>query len=338
MSESYINVSFLRVDYKEPIIIQVKDNMMFAEMALKYLEIAEINQIKVDPKFIFNTHELTMLSFKSLADLGIINGTKIYVVFGKDEEEKLLKMKKDEDEKNKIYEKQKEFRSKGAFDNYNKENPKVILEDMCIIGTIMKKEILEEKRNNTDKFIPIEEALKEKNDQPIFCLGLLAQNLENLGIITAIEKNQSSNEHSHEALNTALHFITNGLINKNKYIFSFDFGEKRNNELLSNKAEQNKFNNKLRKKLSLVYNIPEDKIILTNPQKGRYEIQIIFETDEFNEIDIINIDKFKAKCKNDNDFKELCYLKHIHKSLIMEGCKLNKNTNKAILIFINIIF
>ena len=179
MSESYINVSFLRVDYKEPIIIQVKDNMMFAEMALKYLEIAEINQIKVDPKFIFNTHELTMLSFKSLADLGIINGTKIYVVFGKDEEEKLLKMKKDEDEKNKIYEKQKEFRFKGAFDNYNKENPKVILEDMCIIGTIMKKEILEEKRNNNDKFIPIEEALKEKNAQPIFCLGLLAQNLEN---------------------------------------------------------------------------------------------------------------------------------------------------------------
>ena len=74
-----------------------------------------------------------------------------------------------------------------------------------------------------------------------------------------------------------------------------------------------------------MYNIPEDKIILTNPQKGRYEIQVIFETDEFNEIDIINIDKFKAKCKNDNDFKELCYLKHIHKSLIIEGCKLNKN-------------
>ena len=65
---------------------------------------------------------------------------------------------------------------------------------------------------------------------------------------------------------------------------------------------------------------------------------LIFKTDEFNEIDIINIDKFKAKCKNDNDFKELCYLKHIHKSLIIEGCKLNKNTNKAILIFINIIF
>ena len=85
------------------------------------------------------------------------------------------------------------------------------------------------------------------------------------------------------------------------------------------------FNDKLRKKLSIEYNIPEDKIILTNPQKGSYEIQVIFETDEFNKIDILNMDKFKEKCKNDANFKELCHLKQIHKSLIMEGCKLSEN-------------
>ena len=189
----------------------------------------------------------------------------------------------------------------------------------------MKKEIIEEKKNNPDKFIPTEKALKETNNKQIFCLGVLAQSLENVGIVTAIEKNPSSDAKSQDASNTVLQFITNGLINKNKYNFHFDFGEERNNELLNNKIEQKKFNDKLRKKLSIEYNIPEDKIILTNPQRGSYEIQVIFETDEFNKIDIINIDKFKSQCQNDKNFKELCHLKQIHKSLIMEGCKLSQN-------------
>ena len=240
-------------------------------------------------------------------------------------EENTIEKKKNEEEKNRIFEKQKEFRIQEESNVYKKEETKVILEDMCIIGTIMKKEIIEEKKNNPDKFIPTEEALQETNNKQIFCLGILAQSLENCGIVTAIEKNPSSDVQSQDASNTVLQFITNGLINKNKYNFHFDFGEERNNELLNNKIEQKMFNDKLRKKLSIEYNIPEDKIILTNPQKGSYEIQVIFETDEFNKIDILNMDKFKEKCKNDANFKELCHLKQIHKSLIMEGCKLSEN-------------
>ena len=189
----------------------------------------------------------------------------------------------------------------------------------------MKKEIIENKKNNPEKFIPIEKALSDKNNKEIFCLGVLAQSLENIGIETAIEKNPINDEESQNASNTILQFITNGLINKNKYNFHFDFGEERNNELLTNIKEQQIFNDKLRKKLSIEYNIPENQIILTNPQKGSYEIQVIFETNEFNQIDISNIDIFKSRCQNDNDFKELCYLKKIHKSLIMEGCMLSQN-------------
>ena len=240
-------------------------------------------------------------------------------------EENTIEKKKNEEEKNRIFEKQKEFRIQEESNVYKKEETKVILEDMCIIGTIMKKEIIEEKKNNPDKFIPTEKALQETNNKQIFCLGILAKSLENCGIVTAIEKNPSSDVQSQDASNTVLQFITNGLINKNKYNFHFDFGEERNNELLNNKIEQKMFNDKLRKKLSIEYNIPEDKIILTNPQKGSYEIQVIFETDEFNKIDILNMDKFKEKCKNDANFKELCHLKQIHKSLIMEGCKLSEN-------------
>ena len=207
--------------------------------------------------------------------------------------------------------------------NQNKKNE--ILEDMCKMGCIMKKEIIEKKKYNSKKLISIENALSDKKNKQIFCLGVLAQNLENMGIVTAIEKKSNNDEYSQNASNTILQFITNGLISKNKYNFHFDFGEQRNNELLTNKVEQKNFNDKLRKKLSIEYNIPENQIILTNPQKGSYEIQVIFETDEFNHTDILDMDKFRARCKNDNNFKELCQLKQIHKSLIMEGCMLSQN-------------
>ena len=256
-------------------------------------------------------------------ELGI---TIQYIINGKNKEAKEEKKEINNKKKN-ILDKQKEFRlnnpNKSQF--IKEEEVKEILEDMCAIGSIMKKEIIENKKNNPEKFIPIEKALSDKNNKEIFCLGVLAQSLENIGIETAIEKNPINDEDSQNASNTILQFITNGLINKNKYNFHFDFGEERNNELLTNINEQKAFNDKLRKKLSIEYNIPENQIILTNPQKGSYEIQVIFETNEFNQIDISNIDIFKSKCQNDNDFKELCYLKKIHKSLIMEGCMLSQN-------------
>ena len=203
------------------------------------------------------------------------------------------------------------------------EKVKEVLEDMCILGSIMKEEIIEEKINNPEKFISIEEATKEdKKNEGIFGLGVLAKSLENLGIITAIEKSPSQEEELEGESNTILQFIMNGMIEKKKYDLHFDLGDERNKELLNNKKEQEKFNEKLKKKLSLEYDIPEEKIILTNPQKGSYQIQLIFLTDDFND-DSINLDKLKDKCRNEKEFKELSYLKGIHKSLIMEGCKLS---------------
>jgi len=163
------------------------------------------------------------------------------------------------------------------------ENVKKVLEDMCILGSIMKEEILEETKKEPEKFISIEEAIKEENkDEGKFCLGILAQNLEKMGITTAIEKNASNDIDSINASNTVLQFISNGMIEKPKYDLHFDMGDKRNNELLNYKEEQEKFNNKLKKKLSLEYNIPEDQIIITNAQRGSYRVQVIFQTEEFN--------------------------------------------------------
>ena len=81
--------------------------------------------------------------------------------------------------------------------------------------------------------------------------------------------------------------------------------KKRNSELLTNKEEQKKFNDKLKKKLSEEYKIPENKIIVTYPQKGSYEVQVIFEDASFNEEEELNLEKFKESCKKDVNFKEL---------------------------------
>jgi hypothetical protein len=208
-----------------------------------------------------------------------------------------------------------------TYENKTREEKvKEVLEDMCVLGDIMKEEIIEEKVKEPERFISIEEATKEENkDSSNFCLGLLAQNLENMGITTAIEKTTTNDEESQNASNTVLQFIMNGMIEKKKYNLHFDLGEERNKELLNNKEEQEKFNNKLRKKLSLEYNIPEDKIIIANPQKGSYQIQVIFQTDEFNNLDM---NQLKDKCKNDEEFKEISQLKQVHESLIMSACKL----------------
>jgi hypothetical protein len=114
--------------------------------------------------------------------------------------------------------------------------------------------------------------------------------------------------------------------NKSRYDLHFDFGESRNSEILNDEEEYEKFKDDLKSKLSKDYNIPKEKIIVTCLQKGSVRVQVIFQSDEFN-----NLDKkeFLNKFKNekDKDFKELNYLKEIHTDVIMSGCKLSKDHN-----------
>ena len=192
---------------------------------------------------------------------------------------------------------------------------------MCIYGNITKNEIQEEKIKNPNKFISTSKALQlENQDQGLFTLGLLSKNLEKLGIETAIEKDENNDEDDGSA--TCLQFIMNGMCQKKKYDLHFDFGEKRNEELLNNNQEYEKFKKNLKLKLSRDYNIPIDKIIVTFPQKGSFNVQVIFQSDEFNDL---NLNQFKEKFRKEKHFKELCNLKEIHSDVIMGGCKLSKN-------------
>ena len=80
-----------------------------------------------------------------------------------------------------------------------------IVEDMYEIGTLMKEEILKEK--NPEKFITIEEATKDNNIDINFCLGVLAKNLEEIGIITDIEKETSEEKLNIKSSEMVLQFI-----------------------------------------------------------------------------------------------------------------------------------
>ena len=199
---------------------------------------------------------------------------------------------------------------------------------MCIYGKVIKKKIEEEKKNESKKFIEADEALKlEEEDQQLFTLGLLSKNLESIGIESVIEKNENyfeNNENNeNEASATGLQFLSSGLIQKKKYKLHFDFGKERNDEILNDKTEYEKFKDKLKLKISKDYNISTDKIVVTFPERGSVVVQVLFQSDEFNDLDTKEfLDKFKKE--NDKEFSELKNLKEIHSDVLMEGVKLTK--------------
>ena len=128
---------------------------------------------------------------------------------------------------------------------------------------------MEKKEKNPEKFIEINDALEmEKTDQGIFSLALISKSLENSGINVLIEKDEGDTKES----DTFLELLSNGMIYKKKYDLVFDFGNEKNTDILDNKGEYDNFKNKLKKKLSKIYNIPEDEIIITYPQKGSIRV------------------------------------------------------------------
>ena len=185
---------------------------------------------------------------------------------------------------------------------------------------------------------------KGKEDPELFALGLIASVLEKNEIETAIvnddyikkekekenikvitkEETQKQIEKKRQEENeaiTSLQFLTNGWIGKKKYDLSFDFDDNRVNEILFDPIEYNNFKKKLIDKICKDYNVPKDKIIVTFPQMGSLRVQVIFQSDEFNDL---NPDEFKEKFKNDKDFEELRKIKEVQTGVIMSGCKLSK--------------
>jgi hypothetical protein len=126
-----------------------------------------------------------------------------------------------------------------------RKNKKVnnVLEQMSIFGRTVKSQIREEKNKYPERYIDTSKALKlESKDPGLFALALLSQHLGNLGIETAIEKDENPKEQNNDL--AGLQFLFNGMINKKKYDLNFEFGEERNKELMKDKKEYRRRRNK----------------------------------------------------------------------------------------------
>ena len=248
----------------------------------------------------------------------------------KEEEEK----KKKNEKKKLIIENQNNLRKKNIYSvsnfqynhyfNKNNTNNKLnqTLEDMCNYGNIINAEIENDKKKINKEFLHIEDlnTMIYSSDQDMFALNLLAQNLASNGIKSVINKN-SANITDEEAL-ANLQFIVNGLYYKTKYILRFDFGEEQNEKLLEEGEEYDAFIYKLKQKLSRDYKIRPEDIIITYPERGSFQIQVIFQSDEFNQL---NKEEFENKFRNEIFYPELRCLKTIHSDVIMGACKLSKS-------------
>ena len=201
-----------------------------------------------------------------------------------------------------------------SYDEIKRETDKAqILEDMSTMGSIMKEEIIEEKKTNPEKFYSDEEIVKNKSNEQLYALGIFSKVIENQGTVTAIEKNIKKEDSN---LQTSMQFLVNGMSDKSKYDLHFDLGEDKNNKLLEDEKERNKFNDKLRKKLSKEFNINEEDILITFPRQGSYQVTIIFKSSDFGLSEKELLKKFPSD-------KELGKLKKIEKGIIFDGCKLS---------------
>ena len=323
---SSINVKFLsadqRIKYEIESFPDAKFNEFITELYDIYPEYYEtINLFMHKGSSIYDDCP------KKLSELKITNNAVLILTQTdkRRKDENIEKMRKEMFERQRKIRQQKQEENISSLTEEQKTNLKInnILEDMCIYGNIIKKEIQFEKKNHPDKYIETDDALQmEKIDQGVFVLGLLAKTLENKGIETAIEKKENKDDIMDDADATCLQFICNGMIDKTKYNLRFDFGEEKNKKILKDEKEFEKFKEKLKLKLSKDYNTPSDKIVVTFPQRGSVSVDVIFQSDEFNNLDK---NEFLKKFKNDNQFRELRNLKDIQIDLLMSACKLTKN-------------
>jgi hypothetical protein len=193
-----------------------------------------------------------------------------------------------------------------------------LLADMSFFGDTTKREILKQKGDNPSKYIPIDEAIEKGNSNYVFfVLSILAKNLMNEGCIVAIERDQPSNENENHEHNTTVQFLVNGMYNFKKYIFHFDFGEEKNNELLNNNDEQVNFNRKLKIKLLSLLKVHRNDIIMCNPRNGSYEITAIIKKNNFYQLSEEQLYQELSKDPTFSSIKEIEY------SILLSGCKLN---------------
>ena len=140
-----MNINIIFRKGEEEVIMQLSDNMMFAEAALKYLSKTGIDYEKDKPKFYFNSKELEVNSYKNLAELGFRDFFTVNVVLEKDkyisENDKYKKQLNDEILKNQ------------RLEDENKKLKEIL------------NEVKQSKTNEINKLTKVLEIYKKENEQ-----------------------------------------------------------------------------------------------------------------------------------------------------------------------------
>ena len=203
---------------------------------------------------------------------------------------------------------------------------KSILKEAIDYGEEIKREIIFDKKNknkgldNENDILRSNYLYKNMEDiainnptegELLFVLCLLSKILKDKGIETAIYKDKNNIICDDSIINILCCEVLY------KYDFIFDFCEEQNKKILNGKIEYENLCKSMKKILSKKLNIDENKILFSVPKKGSAKISVAFITPG-----IYQKEELISELK---DVKELEKLKDIHKTVLMEGCKLTKD-------------
>ena len=187
---------------------------------------------------------------------------------------------------------------------YNQEklidSKKVLKSNYLYLKKINKIDI--EENNKVSK----EEVIKKEQES---ILSLLSKVLESKGVETAVYKDNKIN-----TSNEFIQKICSGFSDKKKYTFQFDFGDKKNDEIINDNNKFNDFAEEYKKTIAKKFNMDPNNIIITNPRKGSLKVDVIFKNS-----DVFSDNNIKAKF---NDCQEIVNIK---RDVLMQGCQLDNS-------------
>ena len=221
-----------------------------------------------------------------------------------------------------------------------------LLKDMDSFGEIVKNKIEQEKVANPNKFIPLDEALSynvqnnnfgnnnfgnnminfgfggfnnnNNNPQKDYCVcGIIKLALESQGCTCEIERDYAQGSEQKEIF-TAMQFITNGMYKFKKYIFTFDFGDEKNNVMFNDLIARDNFNKRFKYTLKKLLNLDPKDIVISDPRKGPYKISAIIKQSNFKEL---TGEQLFNSLKQNMDYTEI---QKVEKTILLNGCKLNR--------------
>ena len=301
------------INAKGDITLQLTENTTLKEMAEKYSkEIGEpFDNFGKNIFFIYNEKKLENFSKQICYIFNPYDS--VYIL---DENEPIKKTNRD-------IRKEINKRQKDRRNGLKKSNDLIseALGDMAVLGCIEKNQIEKDIKEKPNNFISINECLNSEDEQ-FFILGILAQYLENNGITPVIESQaRVGNEEEETNAGTVLQFICNGYILKDKYILDFELRNTRVKQLYENKDELNKFIKNFKEKMSKIFKLNKEDLIVTEFQKneGLFTLILIFKSDV--EVRELTKDKLVSEFTKERDLKKL---KTITKEKIMESIRLNQ--------------